>query len=62
MSTANQLTKNPRPKRIKKTKYYLFKKRPQKKVTFLQALEMAPRKPHSAKRNIANVFWWQRPK
>jgi small subunit ribosomal protein S12 len=62
VATHNQISKKPRLKRIKKTKHLLLQNRPQKKVSCLNQLEMAPRKPNSAKRNIADVFWFQKPK
>lgn len=62
VATLNQITKKLRFKRTKKTKHLLLRNRPQKRVTCLNQLEMAPRKPNSAKRNIADVFWFQKPK
>lgn len=56
MATFSQLVKHKRPKRVKKTKFFLLQNRPQKLTKSKRTTEMAPRKPNSAKRNVADVF------
>lgn len=56
MSTLNQLVKQPRIKRKRKTMTSFMKNCPQKKGVCVRVYTTKPKKPHSAIRKIAKVF------
>jgi small subunit ribosomal protein S12 len=55
MSTINQLKRNPRRLKIKRTKSLALKKSPFKKGVCVKVFTRTPRKPNSAIRKIARV-------
>ncbi|NCQ52429.1 30S ribosomal protein S12 [archaeon] len=55
MTTINQLLKNPRKKRLRKSRVKPLKKCPQKKGVCLKVYTTSPKKPNSAVRKIAKV-------
>jgi len=55
MPTVNQLIKNPRRTKNKKTKSVALKRCPQKRGVCLQVKTMTPKKPNSALRKVARV-------
>jgi small subunit ribosomal protein S12 len=55
MPTINQLLKNKRSKKIKKSKAVSLGGCPQKKGVCLKVFKMSPRKPNSAKRSVAKI-------
>ena len=55
MTFLKLICKSKRVKKINKTKTFLLKKCPQRKVTCLKVTFMAPKKPNSATRKVAKV-------
>ena len=55
MPTINQLLKNKRSKKIKKSKTVVLGNCPQKRGVCLKVLKMSPRKPNSANRSVVKV-------
>ena len=55
MPTLNQLIKNPRVPKIKKTRNKLLEKCPQKRGVCLKVYTTKPKKPNSAQRKVAKI-------
>ena len=55
MTTLNQLIRNKRLKKKKRTKVPALNACPQKKGTCLQVFRMSPKKPNSAKRTVTRI-------
>ena len=55
MPTTNQLVRNPRSKRVSKSKVRDLEQSPQKRGVCLQVKTVTPKKPNSALRKVARV-------
>lgn len=55
MATLNNIIKNPRNKKRKKSSSPALQSNPQKKAVCLKVFKASPRKPNSAKRSVARV-------